>query len=71
MKNGRVFSDLGVTITHGPYDPFKWISAAPTMTTGGYEPPRGPEGPMAVFMMSRPYKDAAFDAAWRAVEEKG
>lgn len=54
LDNSRAFSELGVTITQCPYDPFQWVSAAPTMTTGGYEPPVKPEDPMAVFMMSSP-----------------
>lgn len=54
LENGRAFSELDVTITQCPYDPFQWVSAAPTMTTGGYEPPRKPEDPMAVFMMGSP-----------------
>jgi len=54
LQNGRAFSKLGVTVSQCPYDPFQWVSAAPTMTTGGYEPPRGPEDPMAVFMMASP-----------------
>ncbi len=54
LQNGRAFSKLGVTISQCPYDPFQWVSAAPTMTTGGYEPPRGPSDPMAVFMMASP-----------------
>ena len=54
LENGEAFSELGVSITQCPYDPFQWVSAAPTMTTGGYEPPRGPEDPMVVFMMASP-----------------
>jgi len=54
LENGRAFSELGVSITQCPYDPFQWVSAAPTMTTGGYEPPRGPDDPMVVFMMASP-----------------
>ena len=54
LENGRPFSELGVSITQCPYDPFQWVSAAPTMTTGGYEPPRGPDDPMVVFMMASP-----------------
>jgi spermidine dehydrogenase len=30
---------------------------APTMTVGGYEPPRGPDDPMVVFMMHSPMID--------------
>ena len=54
LENGQAFSELGVTITQCPYDPFQWVSAAPTMTSGGYEPPRGPDDPMVVFMMASP-----------------
>ena len=54
LENGQAFSELGLTITQCPYDPFQWISAAPTMTTGGYEPPGGPDDPMVVFMMASP-----------------
>jgi spermidine dehydrogenase len=54
LENGHAFSKLCVTFTQCPYDPFQWVSAAPTMTTGGYEPPRNADDPMAVFMMSTP-----------------
>ncbi len=54
LKNGQAFSNLDVTFTHCPHDPFQWVSCAPTMTNGGYEPPRGPSDPMAVFMMGSP-----------------
>ena len=54
LENGRAFSEMGVQMTQCPYDPFQWISAAPTMTTGGYQPPRGPDDPMVVFMMASP-----------------
>jgi spermidine dehydrogenase len=54
LDNGRAFSQLGVEFTQCPYDPFQWISAAPTMTSGGYQPPRGPDDPMAIFMMGSP-----------------
>jgi spermidine dehydrogenase len=54
LNNGSAFSRLGVEFTQCPNDTFQWVSAAPTMTTGGYEPPRNPEDPMAVFMMSSP-----------------
>ena len=54
LDNGRAFSKLGVTITQCPYDPFQWVSAAPTMTSGGYKPPSSPDDPMVVFMMSSP-----------------
>ena len=54
LENGRAYSKLGATLFQCPYDPFQWVSTAPTMTVGGYEPPRGPDDPMVVFMMHSP-----------------
>ncbi len=54
LKNGRAFAGLGATLTQCPYDPFQWVSVAPTMTAGGYQPPQNPDQPMAVFMMASP-----------------
>lgn len=54
LDNGEAFSKLGTSIAQCPGQEFLWVSAAPTMTTGGYEPPRGPQDPMALFMMSAP-----------------
>ena len=54
LKNGRAFAGLDTTFTQCPYDPFQWVSAAPTVTSGGYQPPQSPGRPMAVFMMASP-----------------
>jgi spermidine dehydrogenase len=54
LENGRAYSELGATMFQCPHDPFQWVSTAPTMTVGGYEPPRGPDDPMVVFMMNSP-----------------
>lgn len=54
LENGRAYSELGATLFQSPYDPFQWVSTAPSMTVGGYEPPRGPDDPMVVFMMHSP-----------------
>jgi spermidine dehydrogenase len=54
LENGRAYSELGATLFQCPYDPFQWVSTAPSMTVGGYEPPRGPDDPMVVFMMNSP-----------------
>jgi spermidine dehydrogenase len=54
LENGRAYSELGATLFQCPYDPFQWVSTAPTMTIGGYEPPCGPDDPMVVFMMHSP-----------------
>ena len=54
LKNGRAFAVLDTTFTQCPYDPFQWVSAAPTVTSGGYQPPQSPDRPMAAFMMASP-----------------
>jgi spermidine dehydrogenase len=54
LETGRAWSKLGATLFQCPYDPFQWVSSAPTMTVGGYEPPRGPDDPMVAFMMHSP-----------------
>ena len=54
LENGLAYSELGATLFQCPYDRFQWVSTAPSMTVGGYEPPRGPEDPMVVFMMHSP-----------------
>ena len=54
LENGRAFSKLNATLFQCPYDPFQWVSSAPSMSLGGYEPPRGPDDPMVVFMMNSP-----------------
>ena len=54
LKNGRAFAGLETTFTQCPYDPFHWVSAAPTVTSGGYKPPQSLDQPMAVFMMASP-----------------
>lgn len=54
LENGRAYSGLGATLFQCPYDPFQWVSVAPTMTVAGYEPPRGPDDPMVVLMMHSP-----------------
>jgi spermidine dehydrogenase len=54
LKNGLAFDKLGATMVQYPKDPFQMVSVVPTMTNGGYQPPRKPNNPMAVFMMSDP-----------------
>ena len=54
LENGQAWSELGATLFQCPYDLFQWVGSAPTVTIGGYEPPRGPDDPMAVFMMHSP-----------------
>ena len=71
VKDGMAFSGLGVSITQCPYDPFQWVSSAPPMTTGGYEPPRDLQDPMAIFMMSAPTPAVETDADTRELYRAG
>ncbi|MDA0338671.1 MAG: NAD(P)/FAD-dependent oxidoreductase [Proteobacteria bacterium] len=54
LDNGRAYEKLGAQMFQCPHDPFQWVSSAPGMSVGGYEPPRGPDDPMVVFMMNSP-----------------
>ena len=54
VRNGKAFSKAGATLFQCPYDPFQWVSCAPTVAVGGFEPPRGPDDPMVIFMMHSP-----------------
>ena len=71
VKDGVAFSGLGVSITQCPYDPFQWVSSAPPMTTGGYEPPRNLQDPMAIFMMSAPTPAVETDSDTRELYRAG
>ncbi|MFT6958321.1 MAG: spermidine dehydrogenase [Halieaceae bacterium] len=39
LKNGRAYSKLNSTLFQCPYDPFQWVSTAPTVTIGGIRTP--------------------------------
>ena len=54
VRDGKAFSNAGATLFQCPYDPFQWVSCAPTVAVGGFEPPRGPDDPMVIFMMHSP-----------------
>ena len=58
LENGRAYKKLGAQLFQCPHDPFQWVSSAPGMSVGGYEPPRGPDDPMIVFMMNSPMTEA-------------
>ena len=58
LENGRAYEKLGGVLFQCPHDPFQWVSSAPGMSVGGYEPPRGPDDPMVVFMMNSPMTEA-------------
>ena len=54
VRDGKAFSKSGATLFQCPHDPFQWVSCAPTVAVGGFEPPRGPDDPMVIFMMHSP-----------------
>ncbi len=58
LDNGRAYQKLGAQLFQCPHDPFQWVSSAPGMSVSGYEPPRGPDDPMVVFMMNSPMTEA-------------
>ncbi|MEP1596405.1 MAG: NAD(P)/FAD-dependent oxidoreductase, partial [Halieaceae bacterium] len=58
LANGRAYEKLTAQMFQCPHDPFQWVSSAPGMSVGGYEPPRGPDDPMVIFMMSSPMTEA-------------
>ena len=62
LRDGKAFSQAGATLFQCPYDPFQWVSCAPTVNIGGYEPPRDPSDPMVLFMMHSPMSQDAPNA---------
>ncbi|WP_372747202.1 NAD(P)-binding protein [Litorivivens sp.] len=54
LKDSKAFSKLSANFYQCPNDPFQWVASAPDVAIGGYEPPRTPEDPMLMFMMSSP-----------------
>lgn len=54
LKNGHAWSKLGVGTVSCPDDPYVRLTPAPPTTTGGHQPPRGPDDPMVVFMLGVP-----------------
>jgi spermidine dehydrogenase len=62
LRDGKAFSQAGATLFQCPYDPFQWVSCAPTVSVGGYEPPRSPSDPMVMFMMHSPMSQDAPNA---------
>jgi len=54
LKNGHAWSKLGAGRVTCPDDPYVVVTVAPPTTTGGHQPPRGPDDPMVVFMLGVP-----------------
>lgn len=54
LKNGHAWSKLGAGSVTCPDDPYVLMTVAPPTTTGGHQPPRGPDDPMVVFLLGVP-----------------
>ncbi len=54
LKNGQAWSKLGAGSVSCPDDPYVVITVAPPTTTGGHQPPRGPDDPMVAHMLGIP-----------------
>ena len=54
VKNGHAFSKLGVGQVSCPDDPYVVVTVAPPTTTGGHQPPRGPDDPLVIYMLGAP-----------------
>ena len=71
LKDGHAFSKLDANLVTCPHDPFTMVSCAPITTTGGYEPPLGPDDPMVVLMMANPTPAPKDDESLRDLLRKG
>lgn len=54
VDNGQAFSKLGAGSVSCPDDPYVVVTVAPPTTTGGHQPPRGPDDPMVIYMLGVP-----------------
>ncbi len=59
VENGHAFSKLGVGQVTCPNDPYVVVTVAPPTTTGGHQPPRGPDDPLVIYMLGVPTVDPA------------
>ena len=59
VENGHAFAELGVGQVNCPDDPYVVVTVAPPTTTGGHQPPRGPDDPMVIYMLGVPSIDPA------------
>ena len=57
VENGQAFSKLGVGQVTCPDDPYVVVTVSPPTTTGGHQPPRGPDDPMLIYMLGVPTID--------------
>jgi len=54
IDNGHAYSKLGVGEVTCPNDPYVLVIPAPATTTGGHQPPRGPDDPMVIHLLGVP-----------------
>jgi len=54
IENGHAFSKLGVSQVNCPDDPYVVVTLPPNTTTGGFQPPNGPDDPMVIYMLGVP-----------------
>jgi len=59
VENGQAFAKLGVGQLYCPDDPYVVVTVPPATTTGGHQPPRGPNDPMLIYMLGVPTVDTA------------
>jgi spermidine dehydrogenase len=57
VENGQAFAKLGVGQLNCPDDPYVVVTVPPATTTGGHQPPRGPNDPMLIYMLGVPTVD--------------
>jgi len=59
VDNGHAFAKLGVSQVTCPDDPYLVVTLPPVTTTGGHQPPHGPDEPMVIYMLGVPAIDPA------------
>ena len=70
VENGDAFSKLGVGQVNCPYDPYVVVTLPPPTTTGGYQPPRGLDDPMVIYMLGVPTVDPAEGETSRELHQR-
>ncbi|MGB0620082.1 MAG: NAD(P)-binding protein [Myxococcota bacterium] len=65
LHNGLAWSKLGTRTVNCPGDPYVVLTTAPPTTTGGHQPPQGPEDPMVVFLLGVPEVERTGDETGR------
>ena len=71
LDNGEAWSKLDMSMLNCPSDYFTQLAVAPPNSSGGFEPPRGPEDPMAILMVRSPAPDPTGDETARDLYRAG